>query len=172
MALDRKSTRLNSSHSQISYAVFCMIHQAPQPTLFPYTTLFRSGTIPVGVMPISARVTPDGSSVYVANHDSSNVSVIDRQTHTVVNTVELPGSSPRTLDFTPDGTRSEEHTSELQSQSNLVCRLLHDPPSTATYTLSLHDALPIWNNPGGRHAYKRACHPRREQCLCGEPRLE
>src|SRR5699024_8996149 len=37
---DRKSTRLNSSHVSISYAVFC-----PSPTLFilfPYTTLFRS----------------------------------------------------------------------------------------------------------------------------------
>src|SRR5436190_1704801 len=39
--------------------------------------------------------------------------------------------------------RSEEHTSELQSHSDLVCRLLLDPPSTAIYTLSLHDALPI-----------------------------
>src|SRR5688572_4551408 len=40
--------------------------------------------------------------------------------------------------------RSEEHTSELQSQSNLVCRLLLDPATSAIYTLSLHDALPIW----------------------------
>src|SRR6266478_5660416 len=54
---DRKSTRLNSSHSQISYAVFCLkkktkrvsiwcffllIWRPPIPTLFPYTTLFRS----------------------------------------------------------------------------------------------------------------------------------
>src|SRR5688572_26438066 len=39
--------------------------------------------------------------------------------------------------------RSEEHTSELQSQSNLVCRLLLDTPTPAIYTLSLHDALPI-----------------------------
>src|SRR5437879_1665474 len=36
--LDRKSTRLNSSHRCISYAVFCH----PSSTLFPYTTLFRS----------------------------------------------------------------------------------------------------------------------------------
>src|SRR5438046_3169848 len=40
-------------------------------------------------------------------------------------------------------TRSEEHTSELQSLTNLVCRLLLPPPSTEIYTLSLHDALPI-----------------------------
>src|SRR2546430_2573001 len=63
-------------------------------------------------------------------------------------------------------TRSEEHTSELQSQSNLVCRLLlekkkhthhininffyffffffNDTATTEIYTLSLHDALPIY----------------------------
>src|SRR3990167_8350626 len=41
---DRKSTRLNSSHSQISYALlfFLMIRRPPRSTLFPYTTLFRS----------------------------------------------------------------------------------------------------------------------------------
>src|SRR5699024_2842909 len=43
--LDRKSTRLNSSHVSISYAVFCL-HVRPlpsPPSLLPYTTLFRSG---------------------------------------------------------------------------------------------------------------------------------
>src|SRR5437588_603070 len=39
---DRKSTRLNSSHTVISYAVFCLIRRPPRSTLFPYTTLFRS----------------------------------------------------------------------------------------------------------------------------------
>src|SRR5690242_7024726 len=39
--------------------------------------------------------------------------------------------------------RSEEHTSELQSHVNLVCRLLLVPATTQLYTLSLHDALPI-----------------------------
>src|SRR5262245_48687846 len=41
-APDRKSTRLNSSHLGISYAVFCLTPCPPRPTLFPYTTLFRS----------------------------------------------------------------------------------------------------------------------------------
>ena len=47
--------------------------------------------------------------------------------------------------------RSEEHTSELQSHHDLVCRLLleknfffNDTATTEIYTLSLHDALPIW----------------------------
>src|SRR5262245_54207169 len=39
---DRKSTRLNSSHLGISYAVFCLAPAPPGPTRFPYTTLFRS----------------------------------------------------------------------------------------------------------------------------------
>src|SRR5699024_3898481 len=41
---DRKSTRLNSSHVSISYAVFCLkiLRCTPCSTLFPYTTLFRS----------------------------------------------------------------------------------------------------------------------------------
>src|SRR5207249_3905562 len=39
--------------------------------------------------------------------------------------------------------RSEEHTSELQSRFDLVCRLLLDRQPTHSYTLSLHDALPI-----------------------------
>src|SRR5690606_4771970 len=39
---DRKSTRLNSSHVKISYAVFCFSRLPPIPPLFPYTTLFRS----------------------------------------------------------------------------------------------------------------------------------
>src|SRR5690606_27161303 len=46
---DRKSTRLNSSHVKISYAVFCLIARPPSSSLFPYTTLFRSlGSGPVG----------------------------------------------------------------------------------------------------------------------------
>src|SRR5699024_8359379 len=39
--------------------------------------------------------------------------------------------------------RSEEHTSELQSRFDLVCRLLLVSLTTSIYTLSLHDALPI-----------------------------
>src|ERR1039457_4267770 len=44
VSLDRKSTRLNSSHLVISYCVFffLMIRRPPRSTLFPYTTLFRS----------------------------------------------------------------------------------------------------------------------------------
>src|SRR5690606_23474076 len=62
------------------------------------------------------------------------------------------GDSPRAalLDRSrkrPARRRSEEHTSELQSRENLVCRLLLATPISYTYTLSLHDALPISARP-------------------------
>src|SRR5437016_4687246 len=62
----------------------------------------------------------------------------------------MPGKSfdvvrPATYTF-----RSEEHTSELQSLTNLVCRLLLDTATTEIYTLSLHDALPIFDGDGVR----------------------
>src|SRR5205085_2625557 len=52
--------------------------------------------------------------------------------------------------------RSEEHTSELQSQSNLVCRLLLETTPPATYPLSLHDALPIFWRSSGAARQRRA----------------
>src|SRR5437879_4536007 len=45
---DRKSTRLNSSHRCISYAVFCLLLDYLSFPLFPYTTLFRSKVLPAG----------------------------------------------------------------------------------------------------------------------------
>src|SRR5262245_48096728 len=48
-AEDRKSTRLNSSHLGISYAVFCLIERHPLSPLFPYTTLFRSPRLGLAV---------------------------------------------------------------------------------------------------------------------------
>src|SRR5574341_1153945 len=95
-----------------------MIRRPPRSTLFPYTTLFRSGC---------------GRSRWPTAWRSGRASA---------------------------RTRSEEHTSELESPTNLVCRLLlekkkkkknvvvffffNDTATTEIYTLSLHDALPIW----------------------------
>src|SRR5438270_10293748 len=75
---------------------FLMIRRPPRPTLFPYTTLFRS------------RPGPDGTAIAPARAGSG---------------FSMPSNSDRVA--RPQwGRRSEEHTSELQSQSNLVCRLL------------------------------------------------
>src|SRR5947208_976470 len=48
------------------------------------------------------------------------------------------------LNSTLVAARSEEHTSELQSPDHLVCRLLLEPATSQSHTLSLHDALPIY----------------------------
>src|SRR3989454_2865688 len=85
-----------------------MIRRPPRSTLFPYTTLFRSH-----------RVTVDGVA-----HDLPAALVL------VANCGELVPPFLRLRDdITPDDgwldvLRSEEHTSELQSPCNLVCRLL------------------------------------------------
>src|SRR5438477_12693413 len=75
------------------YFFFLMIRRPPRSTLFPYTTLFRSG--------------------WMARSDLGPPSVQLRPT-----CLRFSWCRPQT------SRRSEEHTSELQSHVNLVCRLL------------------------------------------------
>src|SRR2546430_10783852 len=82
-----------------------MIRRPPRSTLFPYTTLFRS--------PAS-----DGIGG-VLNQIDQNLLELDR----VGLEPDLRAVRDLDLDLVAFQ-RSEEHTSELQSQSNLVCRLL------------------------------------------------
>src|SRR2546430_6211572 len=90
-----------------------MIRRPPRSTLFPYTTLFRSG-VPINVKCPVMKHTVDG---YRAVKD-----LADSLGATVQFDLVLAGKNDGNLD--PVQHRSEEHTSELQSQSNLVCRLL------------------------------------------------
>src|SRR3989338_6808970 len=56
-----------------------------------------------------------------------------------------PLEEPLFAQYLKSGSRSEEHTSELQSQLHLLCPLFffNHPPTTEIFSLSLHDALPI-----------------------------
>src|SRR5687768_7031361 len=67
---------------------------------------------------------------------------------------------PESALYTSEATRSEEHTSELQSRLHLVCRLLLDTATPQIYTLSLHDALPIYEyDAAGRRSCLPPVHP-------------
>src|SRR5438309_7272822 len=82
-----------------------MIRRPPRSTLFPYTTLFRSTARPRAPLGLGG-----------------------------VGALPRPWP-PRPRPLRRDGGRSEEHTSELQSQFHLVCRLLLDKKNrTAAYT--------------------------------------
>src|SRR5437016_7054484 len=89
-----------------------MIRRPPRSTLFPYTTLFRS----------DGRIRLDLSLVVQDNQPE--LLPLRRWAHDRLN--QLPfGRVPEVqLDFAALEYRSEEHTSELQSLTNLVCRLL------------------------------------------------
>src|SRR2546426_8416431 len=83
-------------HARPAFLFFLMIRRPPRSTLFPYTTLFRSL--------VSCRA---GRAVRPPRPERR------RQEHAVQGALH---AAP--------GARSEEHTSELQSPCNLVCRLL------------------------------------------------
>src|SRR2546430_10392167 len=88
-----------------------MIRRPPRSTLFPYTTLFRSNV--TNTQLASGRV--EGGVTGLGD--------LDRRLKNAEITITIGANSTKD---SPKGTitRSEEHTSELQSQSNLVCRLL------------------------------------------------
>src|SRR2546430_6684881 len=99
-----------------------MIRRPPRSTLFPYTTLFRSHAGPVPLVDVVRAA----------------VSEIERYER--VRIAALP----------PHGhvARSEEHTSELQSQSNLVCRLLLEKKKKQTLgNLTTTSTNPRWALP-------------------------
>src|SRR2546430_8729993 len=83
---------------------FLMIRRPPRSTLFPYTTLFRS-----------PRIGAASSAAW-------GKSGIAYRTKPKVPIFSITPASR--IDPEAGASRSEEHTSELQSQSNLVCRLL------------------------------------------------
>src|SRR2546430_13424654 len=84
-----------------------MIRRPPRSTLFPYTTLFRSGPTDLVNRRDHRLHRLEGSSGGIVLRHSEN--------HFLLGEALGDGRIER---------RSEEHTSELQSQSNLVCRLL------------------------------------------------
>src|SRR5438132_9253248 len=84
-----------------------MMRRPPRSTLFPYTTLFRSGTVITSAMFITSMV---------------------------ANPLVVQLAATQNIAITWTSWRSEEHTSELQSHSDLVCRLLLEKKKNAAPT--------------------------------------
>src|SRR5438132_4396193 len=97
-----------------------MIRRPPSSTLFPYTTLFRSGT-----------KTGRGSAQPARTRfQRAQTDRFPRRTHRHVRK-----RSP----ISRRGKRSEEHTSELQSHSDLVCRLLLEKKKYKHSSIALYN---------------------------------
>src|SRR3712207_7160137 len=96
-----------------------MIRRPPRSTLFPYTTLFRSGHV-------------DGLALRQVTHRGLEAGIAGLQPRRggPVERVEVVAHDDHRPRLVPE--RSEEHTSELQSRQYLVCRLLlekkNNPP--------------------------------------------
>src|SRR5260221_3765347 len=99
-----------------------MIRRPPRSTLFPYTTLFRS-------QPLREETTYDLAVSGLTDIAAQPVF----PAHVAFTTVARPQDASLP-------TRSEEHTSELQSHSDLVCRLLLEKKKTSSDPVSAVDA--------------------------------
>src|SRR5260370_29095696 len=98
-----------------------MIRRPPRSTLFPYTTLFRS-----------MRALVDGMNAAASNWEFGCIA------NTCGMIVEWGGAPGLAIEPILERiTRSEEHTSELQSHLNLVCRLLLEKKNTSDKVILL-----------------------------------
>src|SRR2546430_13600066 len=102
-----------------------MIRRPPRSTLFPYTTLFRSLRFGTSVTTADFRVPADPRFVL----NSFGVICFG------LVGLELASVMGDEIE-SPQKTRSEEHTSELQSQSNIVCRLLLEKKKNVQWIVS------------------------------------
>src|SRR2546430_2136782 len=132
--IDRKSTRLNSSHSQISYAVFCLKKKKkPLTVLSLLCFFFFNDTATTEIYTLSLHdALPISRSIVSIKFGRSlgrrvrarAVDAGDRECFVRARAVSSGDGGDTGRNCSRESHRSEEHTSELQSQSNLVCRLL------------------------------------------------
>src|SRR5690606_40058860 len=93
------------------------LRRPPSSTLFPYTTLFRSGKDTVSIVPLEVHLK------LLRRPSSPKRRWVFRLVHRMLSRGHFHLQTCLDELQVPQG-RSEEHTSELQSRENLVCRLL------------------------------------------------
>src|SRR5438874_6447685 len=100
-----------------------MLRRPPRSTLFPYTTLFRS------------RARSATARFLWSTWSKSCVSAPVNATPAPFRTTSESAQGRQVDDYIVADTRSEEHTSELQSRRDLVCRLLLEKKNKQTKTI-------------------------------------
>src|SRR5256885_1949639 len=106
-----------------------MIRRPPRSTLFPYTTLFRSGDLAQAASSYLTAIPQYAVAVRQAEALRREAETVIVRTRPVVLAL---GTGPGVA-----RARSEEHTSELQSPCNLVCRLLLEKKKNITPTIAV-----------------------------------
>src|SRR3712207_7619007 len=95
-----------------------MIRQPPRSTLFPYTTLFRSGEYFGEINTVMPELQADISGL------ADLAETYDGAAEDLLAVLDNLAVTNQTVVDEEEALRSEEHTSELQSRQYLVCRLL------------------------------------------------
>lgn len=119
-------------------------------TAYDSTTFTKIGSVGVGDSPRSFAVTPSGRFLYVPNHASDTVSVVDTAALSIVTTVPV-GDGPLAIAITPDGeqafvTNNNSHTiSVIDTGTNSVIDTVPTPPFGGPSAIAI--------TPDGRRAY-------------------
>src|SRR5437016_7025317 len=102
-----------------------MLRRPPRSTLFPYTTLFRSEALgPMHGYGIARRIEQISKEVLQLNQGTLYPALLRMEQEGWIAARWRASEKNRKARFYSITARSEEHTSELQSLTNLVCRLL------------------------------------------------
>lgn len=113
------------------------------------TTNTVGATVPVRTRPFMPAVTPDGTRLYVPNHDTGTVSVIDTVTNTVLTDISVP-ANPHWVELTPDGSRAyvANHESNVVSIIDTATDTVVDevPVDTSPHSVAVHPTRPLVAN--------------------------
>jgi YVTN family beta-propeller protein len=108
-----------------------------------------TATIPVRTRPFMSAVTPDGTRVYVPNHDTGTISVIDTAANSVLTDIPVP-ANPHWVEMTPDGSRAyvANHESNVVSVIDTTTNAVSAqvPVEKSPHSVAVHGTRPLVAN--------------------------
>src|SRR2546427_368197 len=160
---------------------FLMIRRPPRSTLFPYTTLFRSGLDRLGDQrlgePARRQVRLDAQAPRAARPERPGALVGEGR---VADVAELAAADRKSTRLNSSHSqisyavfclkKKKTNTNARSPAFSRIVFFFNDTATTEIYTLSLHDALPIWPRPPRRPAPRGARAPSGPPRCAGSPR--